>query len=281
MVGLASLALAGCQLGPPIAAAPGPRLVVAEAAPEPAAPTAAAECAELAAAAAWTQAAAVCDRVPAAERAIAGLAEPLAVGYLAEGRAALSKGDVARALTWFERAYLQRPDSREAAREYVLALAYRGGEAALAAGDWNEALAKFQAVHEADRLYLTWLPQRAPRRRQAEVHVAWGQALVAERLLDDAEQHCQRAEELAPELPAASECLAAVLAARPPTPTPTPTATPTPVRRAVPARPPAPPRPVAPPAAAPVPRPAAPPTPASLPRLDPAPAAPVFGAPVN
>src|SRR5205823_2453887 len=130
---------------------------------------------------------------------------------------------------------------------YVLAMAYRAGEIALADASWDEAVAKFTAVQTADPLYLSWLPERAPRRRRAETQVAWGRALLADRQLSEAEQHCEQARQADPELPAAAECLAAIAAMR--TPTATPTATPTPTRSLpiAPPRAPAPPRPPAPP----------------------------------
>jgi tetratricopeptide (TPR) repeat protein len=161
-----------------------------------------------------------------------GLPNWLVTVYLAKGRAALSPGDVAQALHWFDRAHERRPDLPEVAREYALALAYLGGEAAYAAGRWEDALAKFQAVYDADPLYLAWLPERAPRRRAAEVEVAWGQTLLEERALDEAENHCAAAGRLVAELPAATDCLAAVAAARVPRPGSTAVPVASPVRAA-------------------------------------------------
>lgn len=225
--GLAALSLAGCQLGAP-APRPGPPERVSDSTER-----ALAECERSLAAEAWPEPPPACDAVSPAERARHGLGERLFAAYLGEGRKALSAGDVAGALPWFERAYQQRPDSVEAATEYALALAYRAGEAALAAGRWEDALAKFRAVYEGDRLYLAWRPERAPRRRMADVYAAWGRALLEERALDEAEAHCEQARELVPELPAAVACLAEIAALRVPTPTPT--------RTPLPTRPPAPP----------------------------------------
>ncbi|HZR97941.1 MAG TPA: hypothetical protein VFE37_04495, partial [Chloroflexota bacterium] len=265
LVALAAIGLAGCvdlsaraPAGPPVASArdEASARTLAEAA---------AWCEQTVAASDWDQALPACERVAVEAPGTPGLSDQLVQIYLAKGRAALSPGDVTAALRWFDRAHDLRPDLAEVASEYALALAYRGGEAALAAGRWEDALAKFQAVYTADPLYLAWVPERAPRRRAADVEVAWGQALLDERALDEAERHCAAAGRLAPDLAAATDCLATVAARRTPTPTPTPTAPPT---RAVPIAPPRP--PVAPPPRpAPVP-PAPRPTPAPPPPAAPA-----------
>jgi tetratricopeptide (TPR) repeat protein len=238
-------------------------------------------CARTTAARDWDQALPACERVAVEAPSTPDLPDRLVRIYLAKGRAALSPGDVALALRWFSRAHDVRPDVTEVAGEYALALAYRAGEAALAAGDWDDALAKFQAVYDADPLYLAWLPERAPRRRLAEVHVTWGRAALDEHALDEAESHCARAVRLVVDLPDASDCLAAVAAARPPTPTSTPTPAPT---RVVPIAPPRPAPPVvAPPRRAAPPVPVAPRVPAATPApalpAPPAPNVPLFGAP--
>jgi tetratricopeptide (TPR) repeat protein len=274
-VALAAVSLAGCvdlsaraPAGPPVASAR-----------DVAAPSTAAEmadwCARTVAASDWDQALPACERVADEAPGTPDLPNWLVQVYLAKGRAALSPGDVTQALRWFDRAHDLRPDLAEVAKEYALALAYRGGEAALAAGRWEDALARFRGVYDGDPLYLAWLPERAPRRRAAEVHLAWGWALLDERALDAAEDHCASAARLVADLPEAADCVAAVAARRAPTPTPTRTATPTRVVPIAPARP-------APPVVAP-PRPAAPPAPAATPVPPPAPPrapnVPVFGAP--
>jgi len=235
------------------------------------------ECERTVAEAAWTEALAACEQARALVPTPPALADRLAQVYLAYGRAALSSGDVAGALTWFERAREQRPDLSEVASEYALALAYRAGEIALANANWPEAVAKFEAVYTADPLYLAWLPERAPRQRLAEAHVGWGRALLAEHALDDAERHCLQARELAPTFPAVGECLTAIAVAR--TPTPTPTRTPAPTRP-IPLRPTVRPTPRPPslatpaPTALPAPASPAPTSPTALPPRGPA--APVF-----
>jgi hypothetical protein len=153
--------------------------------------------------------------------------EKVVRAYLGLGRAALGIGDVRSALAWFERAHDRQPRAREVAREYALALAYRGGELALAGGDWGEAAAKFRAVDEGDRLYLAWLPERAPRQRLADVQVRWGRQQLAEGALQEAETLCRSALALVAEVPGAQECLDDIARLRTPTPTPTPTRAPT------------------------------------------------------
>ncbi len=220
----------------------------------------------------WPAATTACERARSAAPGDAAAAARLSKAYLGRGRAVLGQGDVEEALKWFERARDAQPDSREAAREYALALAYRGGELALAAGDRVEALAKFQAVYDGDRLYLAWLPERAARRRIADIEAAWGQELLADGAWGDAEAHCRAALALVADLEPATDCIATIFRARTPTPTPTPTPAPTriPVRvlPIVPSRPVVPPLP---------PRPAAPPTPAPAPPTRVAPAIPTLG----
>lgn len=177
---------------------------------------------------AWTAAADACRDVPAADLDRAGLVPRLSQGYLGEGRTALSAGDVGGALAWFERARDQRPGDPEANRELALALAYRAGEATLAAQDWDDAVTKFTAIASADPLYLAWQPTLTPKRRAAEAQVRWAQTLLAERDLDEAERHCLAARALDARFGDAAECLDAVRALR--TPTPTPTSTPAPTR---------------------------------------------------
>lgn len=280
LVALAAVSLASCvdlsaraPAGPPVASA-------RDVASESTLAEAVDWCERTTAAGDWDQALPACERVAVEAPGTPGLPDRLVRIYLAKGRAALSPGDVALALRWFDRAHDLRPDLTEVASEYALALAYRGGEVTAAAGRWEDALAKFQAVYAADPLYLAWLPERAPLRRAAEVEVAWGQALLDDRALDEAENHCAAARRLVADLATASDCLAAVAAMRTPTPTPTRTATPT--RVAPPRPPPAPPRPAPPraPAVAATPAPAAPapPPPAPTP-APPAPNIPVFGAP--
>jgi tetratricopeptide (TPR) repeat protein len=246
---LALVCLVGCGGG----TRPAPPSRVSNALPVAAIPPEAAEatarCEEALAATAWQEALAACELARAQNGAGTAGAERLAQVYLAHGRMALSEGDVVGAVPWFDRAREQRPQSGEAVREYALALAYRGGELAQAQAEWGEAVAKFGAVHAADPLYLSWLPERSARRRLAEAEVGWARKLLGERQVDEATAHCTEASKIAPEAPAVSECLAAIAAARTPTPTPTRTPAPTPARQAVPARPPAPP---APPARAPV-----------------------------
>ncbi|HEY7067668.1 MAG TPA: hypothetical protein VII06_39795 [Chloroflexota bacterium] len=280
LVALAAACLQGCvdlsartPAGPPVASARDevPVSTVADATDE---------CERTVAVDDWDAALRSCERVAVEAPGTPGLADRLVQVYLAKGRAALSQGDVALALRWFDRAHDQRPDLAEVATEYSLALAYRGGEAALAAGRWEAALAKFQAVADADPLYLAWKPRQAPRRRQADAQVAWGQALLDEDKLDEAEAHCGQAAALVDDLAPARDCLDAVAAARKPTPTPTPTPAPT---RVVPVAPPRPAPPVAQPPrpappVAPPPRPVAP-APTPVPPAPPTPNAPVFGTP--
>jgi tetratricopeptide (TPR) repeat protein len=195
---------------------------------------AAAQCEATIAVAAWAEALSACERARMHDGTSATTAELLAQVYLVHGRAALSEGDVAGALPWFERARMQRPTAAEPNREYALALAYRAGEAAMAQGNWEEAVAKFEAVSQADPLYLSWLPDRAARQQVAAAEAAWGRQLLAERALDDALAHCLQAQKVVPDHSAAGECLVAITAAR--TPTATPTRTPFPVQQ--PGRPP-------------------------------------------
>ncbi|HLH26035.1 MAG TPA: tetratricopeptide repeat protein [Chloroflexota bacterium] len=272
LAALAAVSLVGCvdlsartPAGPPVANA-------RDVAPDTTVAEVTAECERTAAAGDWDGALQACERVAADAPDTPGLSDRLVTVYLAKGRAALSPGDVLGALRWFDRAHDLRPDLAEVAGEYTLALAYRAGEIALAAGRWDDAVGKFQAVHDADPLYLAWLPERAPLRRLAEAEAAWGQALLGDRDLDEAQNHCARASELAADLSEATACLGAIAAARAPTPTPTPTPAPT---RAVPVVP----RP-APPAAVP-PRPAPPATASPRTARPPATAAPPPSAPAG
>jgi tetratricopeptide (TPR) repeat protein len=188
---------------------------------------AAGQCEAAIAVAAWAEALSACERARMHDGTSATTAEHLAQVYLVHGRAALSEGNVAGALPWFERARAQRPTAAEPNREYALALAYRAGEAAMAQGNWEEAVAKFEAVSQADPLYLSWLPDRAARQQVAAAEAAWGRQLLAERALDDALAHCLQAQKVVPDHSAAGECLVAITAARTPTPTPTRTPFPT------------------------------------------------------
>ncbi len=221
---------------------------------------------------AWSTAVAACERARDAAPGSATASGRLSKAYLGRGRSVLSVGRVEEALRWFERAREAQPDSSEATREYALAAAYRAAEAALAAGDRVEALAKFRAVYDGDRLYLAWLPERSARHRLAEIETQWGHELAEEGVWGEAEAHCRAALDLVPTLESAQECIGVIFRARTPTPTPSPTPVPTriPVQRV----PVVPNRPVAPP---PPPRPAA----TSVPPTRVAPAIPTLGVPVG
>jgi len=158
----------------------------------------------------WADAIRTCRILHARAPEYAGLADRLAAAYVGRGEQRLATGgDFGSAATDFEQALRYQPESAEAQRAWQQLHLYRQGDAALAAADWEGAVAQLSADYADAPDYLQNLADRSLEAKLFTAWLRWGQSALNAGDLSSAAVRCGQALALVPADPEAQDCVAA------------------------------------------------------------------------